>query len=118
MAKAPFQMANLRRGKVSLAPKSAGKISQEPYSYEHRISLDQDTLDKLGIDTPKVGDKYHVMGHGEVTSVSQHSSPGDKSTRVELQMKHMGLRKGSLKGGGGLLGAVNKGISEADSDNG
>jgi hypothetical protein len=111
-------MANLRKGKESLSPKSVGKISQEPYSYEHRITLDQDTLDRLGIGTPKVGDKYHVLGHGEVTHVSQNSSPGEKSTRVELQMKRMGLKKGGLKGGNGLLSAVNSGISEADKDNG
>lgn len=119
MAAAPtgFKMASLKKGKESLSPKSVGKISQEPYSYEHRITLDQDTLDKLGItDTPKVGDTYHVLGHGEVKSVSQHASPGDKTTRVELQLKRMGMKKaaGNLGGSsGGLLGAVSSGIKEA-----
>lgn len=117
MAAGNFKMASLKKGKISLSPKSAGKITQEPYSYEHRITLDQDTLEKLGIDTPKVGDKYHVIGHGEVRSVSQNASPGEKSTRVELQMKRMGLKKGAGKSGG-LLGAVNSGIAEADKDNG
>jgi len=105
-----FVMKSLRKGKVSLNPKTTGKISQEPYSYEHRISLDQDTLDKLGIDVPKVGDKYHVLGHGEVTHVSQHSQPGEKTTRVELQLKRMGIKKAP---GGGLLGAVSKGVDDA-----
>lgn len=123
MASAPtgIKMASLKKGKISISPKSAGKISQEPYSYEHRITLDQDTLDKLGMqDTPKVGDQYHVLGHGEVTSVSQHASPGDKSTRVELQMKRMGLKpKGGLGSGpSSLRGAVDSGIKQADSDNG
>lgn len=113
-------MANLKKGKESLSPKTVGKITQEPYSYEHRITLDQDTLDKLGIDTPKVGDKYHVIGHAEVRSVNQNASPGEKSTRVELQMKKMGLKKGAgkLSASGGILGAVNDGIKQADSDNG
>lgn len=113
-------MANLKKGKIALAGKNPGKITQEPYSYEHRITLDQDTLGKLGIDTPKVGDKYHVMGHAEVRSVSQNASPGEKSTRVELQMKRMGLKKGAGKLGsaGGMLGAVNSGIADADKDNG
>lgn len=116
MASTPFKMANLKRGKESLEGKSVGKITQSPYSYEHRITLDQDTLDKLGItDTPNVGDQYHVLGHGEVTSVSSHTSPGDKSTRVELQLKRMGM-KPKAAGGNGLLGAVNAGVKQAESD--
>lgn len=117
MAKEPFKMADLRRSKLSLKPKSTGKIGPDPYSYEHRISLDQDQLDNIGIDVPKVGDKYHVLGHAEVKSVSQNDhGAGDKSTRVELQFKRLGMRPKSK--GGGLLGAVSKGIKEADSDNG
>jgi hypothetical protein len=106
-----FKMADLRRPKESLKPKSVGKIAPDPYSYEHRITLDQDTLDKLGMDVPKVGDKFHVMGHAEVKSVSQNDhGPGDKNTRVELQMKRMGVRP---KSSGGLLGAVSKGVQDA-----
>lgn len=109
-------MANLKRPKESLSPKNVGKIGPDPYSYEHRITLDADTLGKLGIDVPKVGDTFHVMGHGEVRSVSQNDhGAGDKSTRVELQMKRMGL-KPKAKGAGGLLGAVNAGIKQADSN--
>jgi hypothetical protein len=113
---ANFKMANLARTKESLKPKSTGKLSPDPYSYEHRITLDQAALDKLGIDTPKVGDEYHVLGHGEVKSVSQNDhGAGDKSTRVELQFKRMGM-KPKAKGSGGLLGAVNAGIKQAESD--
>lgn len=116
MAGGDFKMADLKRPKESLKPKSVGKISPEPYSYEHRISLDQDSLDKLGIDVPKVGDTYHVLGHAEVKSVSQNDhGAGDKSTRVELQFKRMGM-KPKPKGAGGLLGAVNSGIKQAESD--
>lgn len=116
MAAAPFKMANLARSKESLKPKNVGKIGPDPYSYDHRISLNQDNLDKLGVDTPKVGDQYHVMGHAEVRSVSQNDhGAGDKSTRVELQMKRMGL-KPKTSGGGGLRGAVDSGIAQAQSD--
>lgn len=109
-------MANLARSKESLKPKNVGKIGPDPYSYEHRISLDSDALDKLGIDVPKVGDTYHVMGHAEVKSVSQNDhGAGDKSTRVELQFKRMGMQP-KVKGAGGLLGAVNDGIKQAESD--
>lgn len=115
MAAGNFKTVSLRKGKESLSPKTVGKITQQPYSYEHRITLDQDTLDKLGIDAPHVGDTYHVLGHAEVHSVSQHASPGDKSTRVELQLKRMGMKPKPAGGKGGLLGAVNDGIKQAES---
>lgn len=113
MALAPFKMANMAKGKESLDSKP-GKITSSPYSYEHRITLDQNALDKLGIEgVPNVGDKFHVMGHGEVVNVSSHSSEdGSKSTRVELQMKKMGVRKK----GGGLSDAINSGIKDASND--
>lgn len=112
MASAPFKMADLSRGKESLDTKP-GKITSSPYSYEHRISLDQNALDKLGVDVPKVGDQFHAMGHAEVSSVSQADGPNGPNTRVELQLKKLGLRK---KGAQGLKDAVEKGISEAGND--
>lgn len=115
---APFKMADLARGKESLGPKP-GKITSPPYSYEHRITLDQNDQDKLGIGSaenpPQVGDKYHVLGHAEVTNVSQNqNSEGAKTGRMELQFKKLGLRKKAA--GNGALGAVEKGISEANDD--
>jgi hypothetical protein len=116
MAGAQFKMANLARSKESLKPKNVGKIAPEPYSYEHRITLDQDTLDKLGMDIPKTGDKFHVMGHAEVKSVSQNDhGNGDKNTRVELQFKRLGMKpkKGDTNS---VFDAVNKGISDASEE--
>lgn len=112
-----FKMVDLRRPKESLRTKNVGKISPDPYSYEHRISLDQDSLDKLGMDIPKTGDKLHVMGHAEVKSVSQndHGGEGGKTSRVELQFKRMALRPKS-KDDGGLRGAVDAGIKQGSSD--
>lgn len=113
MAGSPFKMADLSRGKESLGAKP-GKITSSPYSYEHRIALDAGTLGKLGIDTPQVGDKYHVLGHAEVTSVSSnHDSEGGKSTRAELQFKKLGLKK---KGSPGAVDAVTSGINEANTN--
>lgn len=108
----PFKMASLAKGKESIDSKP-GKITASPYSYEHRIGLDQNTLDKLGVDVPKVGDQFHVMGHGEVTSVSQNDGENGPNTNVQMQLKKLGLRK---KGASGLKDAIEKGISEANSD--
>lgn len=109
----PFKMVSTARPKESLNPKTIGKVSQTPYSYEHRITLDNDMLDKLGQPIPQVGDKYHVMGHGEVTSVNQNADEGGKTGRVEIQLQRLGVRKkgGSLNSG--MKDALNSGISEA-----
>lgn len=120
MAGAPFKMVSMRRPKESLSVKKPGKITGDEYSYEHRITLNQDNLDKLGLDPSDLspGDKFHVMGHGEVTHVSQdNDAEGGKSGRVELQMKKLGLRqKGAANLNGGMKAALDSGISEAQSD--
>lgn len=99
--------------KESVSTGSVGKIKPDPYSYDHRISLDDATLSKLGIDTPKVGDVFHVVAHGHVTSVSQDESQnGGKSRRVSLQLQKMGAEQKEPKGKS-ALDAVNEGISNA-----
>ena len=104
--------------KESLNSNSIGKIKPDPYSYDHRVTLDDEALSKLGIDTPKVGDVFDVMAHGHVRSVSQDESEnGKKSRRVELQLKKMAAQKRS-KGGPSMLDAVNKGIDEGSNASG
>jgi hypothetical protein len=113
-----FKMANLKRSKESLSPKNVGKIGPDPYSYEHRITLDQQALDKLGLDVKdfKTGQKFHAMGHAEVASVSQHDhGNGDKTSRVELQFKRLGLKPKAAKGET-LRGAVEAGIKEGSDE--
>lgn len=115
MAGPTFKMANLKRSKESLSPKNTGKISPDPYSYEHRITLDQDTLGKLGLSASdfKTGDQLHAMGHAEVSSVSSHDhGNGDKTSRVELQFKRLGLKPKAS----GLRGAIEAGIKEGSDD--
>ena len=113
---AGVKMADMKRSKESLKTGNVGKISPDPYSYEHRISLDQDALDKMGVtETPKVGDVYHVMGQGHVHSVSSNNSLGGKgSLSVGIQMRKMGMQK-KTPASSGAFGAVSKGVDEANS---
>lgn len=99
--------------KVSLNPKSIGEEKPSPYAYEHKVNLNAEDLAKLGVNTPKVGDAFHVMAHGHVTDVNETTSEnGKKSTQVGLQLKQMGMRQ--KKGNAGsMLGAVSKGIDDA-----
>ena len=63
---------------------------------------------------PKVGDVFHVLGQGHVDSVSQSESEnGEKTHSVGLQLKKMAIKP---KGGGSMLGAVSKGISDAEGE--
>ena len=112
---AGVKLQDMKRSKESLKPENVGKISPDPYSYDHRISLDQDALTKLGVtETPKVGDVFHIMGHAHVHSVNSHDiDGGKKDLRVGLQLRKLGVKP---KAGGskkGALDAVNDGIEEA-----
>lgn len=110
---AGVKLQDMKRPKESLAPGSVGKISPDPYSYEHRISLDQDALDKLGVgETPKVGDKFHVLGVAHVHSVNSDSYAGSKpKTSVGLQFHHMAVQPAGSKES--AFDAVSKGVDEA-----
>lgn len=106
-----------KSGKESLSPSSVGKFKPDPYSYSHRIELDAGDLAKLGINAPKVGDRFHVMAHGHVVSSNQSEQQnGDKSHNVSLQLKKMGMKSMGSKGPGSALDAVNAGIAAAQED--
>lgn len=113
---AGVKLADMKRSKESLNPQNPGKIAPDLYSYEHKISLDQDALGKLGITKiPNVGDVFHVMGEGHVTGVQSDSTPaGGAQTRVHLQMKKMGVKPKGTPKASGAFEAVSKGIKEAD----
>lgn len=112
------KMANMAKPKVSLKPGSVGKETPDPFSYNHRITLDQDALDKMGVaGTPKVGDVFHVLGQGHVHSVSSDATSSGKSLQVGIQLRKLGMKpKSNAKDAApksGALEAVNKGIKEA-----
>lgn len=112
---AGVKLGNMARSKVSLKPSNVGKLTPDPYSYEHRITLDQDAMTKMGVSkTPTVGDVFHVMGEGHVHSVN---TDGTGAMSVGLQLRKLGAKKVAGKGSpgksGGALNAVNAGIKEA-----
>jgi len=77
-------------------PASAAKPSVPAYSYGLCLSLEDDELEKLGIDEelPTVGDIIHLCALAKVTSASQSEremSDGSKKQcrRIELQITHL-----------------------------
>lgn len=106
---AGVKLADMKRSKVSLKSSNVGKITPDPYSYEHRIQLDQDALTKMGVSkTPTVGDVFHVMGEGHIHSVN---TDGNGGFSVGMQLKKLGAKAKSKKGG--ALGAMESGIKDA-----
>lgn len=109
---AGVKLADMKRSKVSLKSSNVGKITPDPYSYEHRISLDQDALTKMGVSkTPTVGDVFHVMGEGHIHSVNTDGSGGFS---VGMQLKKLGAKpKAKSSGKGGAFDAISRGIKDA-----
>jgi hypothetical protein len=112
------KLVSMAKSKVSLKPGNVGKLSPDPYSYEHRITLDQDAMTKMGAaKTPTVGDVFHVMGEGHVHSVN---SDGNGGFSVGLQMKKLGLKPKNSAGSkgsstkAGAFDAVTNGIKQAN----
>lgn len=65
----------------------------EAYPYGLRIELNEDSLDKLGIDKlPGVGDEMEVEAKVEVQSVSENAyQDGENRRSVSLQITKMSL---------------------------
>ncbi|MDE2098501.1 MAG: hypothetical protein KGL39_14705 [Patescibacteria group bacterium] len=112
---AGVNLVDMKKSKESLSPSSVGKITPDPYSYDHRITLDGATLNKMKVgETPKVGDVFHVMGEGHVHSVDSVQHAGQEPTlRVGIQLRKMGVKKKEGTPADGAFAAVEKGIKDA-----
>ena len=84
----------LRDMKLSRADKAedAEVASDRPdYPYGLSLQLDQDSLGKLGIELPDVGDTFFVVAIARVRGVSEHQDEGSKSQNVQLQIEQLSL---------------------------
>lgn len=72
----------------------SSNIPQDRYPYGLCISLDNESLEKLGLDCEcEVGDLLHGQFMAEVTSVSKHDRTGQATPehRIELQIKFLSV---------------------------
>lgn len=99
------EMVDLKRTKADKKKDRDGIKAIGPggddYGYGTRIHLGPEEMDKLGMSSlPQVGDGVQVHAHGHVTSVSEdHREGGKKHRRVEIQLKHMGVKHGGKEVG-------------------
>ena len=61
------------------------------YPYGLTLNLDQDALEKLGIELPDVGDSFFVVAIAKVKAVSEHQSDEHSSQDVSLQIEQLSL---------------------------
>jgi len=61
------------------------------YPYGLQVRLDEESIKKLGIQLPAVGDKMKLVAVAEVYSVSDHKSVYGQNRAIELQITDMAL---------------------------
>ena len=91
-------MIDMKRTKSESDESKEVAMGEEDYPYGLSISLDQDSLEKLGIaELPKVGAEMMLMAKVKVTSTneSQHENQSHKS--VSLQITEMELEQGQAE---------------------
>lgn len=109
-------LVSLKRTKKDKKHNSDHAISSErnDFPFGLSISLDDETLDKLGITKlPKVGSDMIVAGVGVVESISERSDKNRKSRNVTIQLTKLAV--GPLKAGNAETAedAVSAAIKEA-----
>jgi len=98
MARTPQEVKEELAKNMPIASADMPKPMVPTYPYGLCISLDEETMDKLGIDgdLPEVGEMIHFCAMARVTSASMNEREGADGTketccRVELQITHLGL---------------------------
>lgn len=96
----PMSLANARLVDMKLSKRDKkesmeSKITEDRPSYPWglRLNLDDDSLKKLGISLPDVGESMRVTATATVVSVSENKHEhGSHNRHVELQIVKMGLK--------------------------
>lgn len=67
-------------------------IAEQDYPYGLSVSLEEDSIQKLGIDKlPEIGQKFALNAIVEVTSISDYQSQENRNRCIRLQITDMEL---------------------------
>lgn len=93
------KMINMERSPAEVNEASSPIYSGSKYPYGLSICFDQETLDKLDLDTSDVavGDMLHMQCFAEVTSVSKSDTGDGEKCRIELTLTRIGLENESTE---------------------
>jgi len=84
-------MPQLKNMKLKVERPVMAESPEEPvYPYGLSISLSNESIDKLGLEMPKVSDTAEMIAKVEVTNISKHEgSDGSVEKNIRLQITDM-----------------------------
>lgn len=87
------KMISTERTAPEMAEASSPTYNASKYPWGLSIRFDQETLDKLDLDSSDVepGDMLHMQCLAEVTSVSKHDSGDGEKCCIELTLTRIGI---------------------------
>ncbi len=93
------KIVSMERTAPEMAEAANPAYNVPKYSYGLSLCFDQETLDKLDLDSEDVepGDLLHMVCMAEVTSVSKQDTGDGEKCRIELQLTHVGLENASTE---------------------
>lgn len=98
-----MKMVNLKNSTETFENGKGEKEVREEYPWGLNISLDNDTIKKLGVSFPDVGKNISLSAIAKIISKSSSEREGEKSIRVELQITDMALDAGQDKSAADVL---------------
>lgn len=86
-------MKDMKLTDAELKERDSTSLSEEDkYPYGLRVHVDNNSMDKLGMDLPEIGTTMILVAEVEVVSVSQYASPDNEDKSFSLQIQQMELK--------------------------
>ncbi|CAB1223483.1 hypothetical protein SFB10_3568 [Serratia liquefaciens] len=86
-----MKTVNLKIGTDTYESEGGKPETRDEYPWGLRFTLNNDTLEKLGIQLPKVGEVVSVGGMAKVLSVSTRTEGDKAESSVDLQFTDIGI---------------------------
>ncbi|QDL30765.1 capsid staple protein [Serratia liquefaciens] len=86
-----MKTVNLKIGTDTYESEGGKPETRDEYPWGLRFTLNNDTLEKLGIQLPKVGEVVTVGGMAKVLSVSTRTEGDKAESSVDLQFTDIGI---------------------------
>ncbi|EPL6453040.1 capsid staple protein [Providencia hangzhouensis] len=98
-----MKMVNLKTSTETFENANGVKETRDEYPYGLTLYLDNETLEKLGVSIPDVGESIELSGIAKVKSKSTNEREGKKSMSVDLQITDLALGSGDTKSAADVL---------------
>lgn len=92
-----MKMVNLKTSTETVENAKGDKETRDEYPYGLGLYLDNETLEKLGVAIPEVGESIELSAIAKIKSKSTNEREGKKSMSVDLQITDLALGSGDTK---------------------